>query len=144
MNHLKYLMDTNICIYLLNGNAILNAKVSDIGVSLLSISYSVLAELYFGAFNSKKAVDNLHRIERFKKNLNILPDSQESAKNFGRIKSELKSQGQIIEDFDILIASIALTHNCIVVTNNVRHFSRINDLKIENWLKETKSGISIS
>jgi len=134
MNHLKYLLDTNICIYLLNGNEILKAKVSEIGLSALSISNSVLAELYFGAYNSQKADEYQRKIETFKKNLNILPDSVETAKNFGKIKSKLNSQGQMIEDFDILIASIVLVHNRIIVTNNERHFSRINDLKIENWL----------
>jgi len=132
---LKYLLDTNICIYLLNGNAILNEKVSEIGVSLLAISNSVLAELYFGAYNSQKVEENLLRIEKFKKCLNILPDSEKSAMLFGEIKSYLKSKGKLIEDFDILIASIALAHHCIIVTNNTAHFARIVGLEIENWLK---------
>jgi len=132
---LKYLLDTNICIYLINGNAVLEAKVSEIGVSSLAISNAVLAELYFGACNSRKKEKNLIQIEKFKKYLNILPDSEKSAMFFGEIKSYLKSKGKIIEDFDILIASVALAHDCIIVTNNTNHFDRIIGLRIENWLK---------
>ena len=134
---MKYLLDTNICIYLLNGNESLKKKVSEIGVFSISISNATLAELYFGAYNSKKIDANLERIRLFKKNLIIYSDSNDSAEAFGRFKSELKSGGNIIEDFDILIASIAITNNCILVTNNPKHFERIEGLQIENWL-ETK------
>ena len=100
----------------------------------MSVSHCVLAELYFGAYNSKKIEENLKRIELFKKSLTILSDSEESARLFGKIKADLKSKGTIIEDFDILIASIVIANNCILVTNNTEHFERINGLQIQNWL----------
>lgn len=131
---MRYLLDTNSCIYLLNGNESLKKKVKEIGVFSLAVANGTLAELYFGAYNSKKVEENLKRIELFKKNLTILSDSEESAKQFGKIKANLKSKGKIIEDFDILIASIALVNHCILVTNNVEHFNRIDDLQIQNWL----------
>jgi len=131
---LKYLLDTNICVYLLNGNAELKNRVAGLGTYSVVISNSILAELYFGAYNSRKVAENLQRIELFKKDLRVLPDSEESAMLFGRIKADLKSKGCAIEDFDILIASIAMANNCVVVTNNDKHFSRIEKLKIENWL----------
>lgn len=131
---MKYLLDTNICVYLLNGNSALKNRVAEIGIFSIAISNSILAELYFGAYNSRKVAENLKRIELFKKNLRVLSDSEESAMLFGRIKAALKSKGNIIEDFDILIASIAMANNCIVVTNNWDHFSRIEKLQIENWL----------
>lgn len=131
---MKYLLDTNICIYLLNGNEILKEKVREIGVFSLSISNVTLAELYFGAYNSKKVDANLKRIDLFKKNLIVYSDSDKSAETFGRFKSKLRSEGRIIEDFDILIASIASVNKCILVTNNPNHFQRIEGLKIENWL----------
>lgn len=132
---MKYLLDTNICIYLLNGNERLKKKVIEIGVSSITISNATLAELYFGAYNSKKVDANLQRINLFKKNLIIYSDSDESAEAFGRFKSKLKSEGNIIEDFDILIASIAIINNCVLVTNNPNHFERIEGLQIENWLE---------
>lgn len=134
---MKYLLDTNICIYLLNGNESLKKKVIEIGVSSITISNATLAELYFGAYNSKKVAANLQRINLFKKYLMIYSDSDESAEAFGRFKSKLRSDGKIIEDFDILIASIAFTNNCVLVTNNPFHFERIEGLQIENWI-ETK------
>ena len=132
---MKYLLDTNICIYLINGNETLKKKVKEIGVFSLSISNATLAELYFGAYNSKKVDANLKRIDEFKKNLTVYSDNYASAEAFGRFKSKLRSEGKIIEDFDILIASIAFVNNCILVTNNPNHFERIDELKIENWVE---------
>lgn len=131
---MKYLLDTNICIYLLNGNEVLEEKVREIGVFSIYISNVTLAELYFGAYNSRKVDANLKRIDLFKNNLTVYTDSDRSAEAFGRFKSKLRSEGRIIEDFDILIASIASANNCILVTNNTNHFERIEGLKIENWL----------
>ncbi len=131
---MKYLLDTNICVYLLNGNAAIKNRVAKAGLSSLAISNSILAELYFGAYNSRKVAENLHRIELFKKDLRVLSDSEESAMLFGKIKAGLKLKGRIIEDFDILIASVAMANNCILVTNNDKHFSRIEGLQTENWL----------
>ncbi|MEI6614263.1 MAG: PIN domain-containing protein [Chrysiogenales bacterium] len=111
----------------------LRKKIRKIGVFSLAIANATLAELYFGAFNSKKVEGNLKRISVFKKHLTVYPDSEESAKIFGKFKSRLKSEGDIIEDFDILIASIAFVNNCILVTNNPKHFQRIQELRIENW-----------
>ncbi len=136
---MKYLLDTDSCVYLLNGNEALKKRVEKIGVYSLAVSNSVLAELYFGAYNSKKVEENLKRIELFKKNLTVLSDSEESAKEFGKIKANLKSKGKIIEDFDILIASISIVHHCILITNNTEHFSRIDNLPIQNWLDKNSS-----
>lgn len=132
---MKYLLDTNICIYLINGNETLKNKIKEIGVYSLSISNATLAELYFGAYNSQKVETNLKRIEEFKRNLTVYSDDNSSAEAFGRFKSRLRYEGKIIEDFDILIASIAFVNNCILVTNNPNHFERIDELKVENWLK---------
>ncbi len=130
---MKYLLETSTCVYLLNGNSALKAKVKEVGVYSLAVANCVLAELYFGARNSKKAGENIQRIEEFKKNLAILSDSEESARWFGKIKAGLKMSGNLIEDFDILIASVVLAHNRILITNNTDHFGRIEGLRIENW-----------
>ena len=132
---MKYLLDTNTCVYLINGNESLKEKVREIGVYSLALSISVLSELYFGAYNSKKVDENLKRIEIFKKNLTVYSDSESSSKLFGKIKADLRSKGKIIEDFDILPASIAISNNCVLITNNTGHFERIEILQIQNWLK---------
>lgn len=119
---MKYLLDTNTCIYLLNGNQQLMKKVQEVGAYSLALSYSVLAELYFGAYNSKRVDANLHCIEVFKRNLSILSESDESARLFGKIKADLRVKGNMIDDFDILIASVAVSNDCILITNNTIHF----------------------
>ncbi len=131
---MKYLLDTNISIYLLNGNQQLMKKVQEVGAYSLALSHSVLAELYFGAYNSKRVDANLHRIEVFKRNLAILSESDESARLFGKIKADLRAKGNMVDDFDILIASVAVSNDCILITNNTIHFERIEDLKLDNWL----------
>lgn len=105
-----------------------------LGCLQLEYQNATLAELYFGAYNSKYIQENLRSISNFKKNLNIYSDTIESAEVFGKIKSRLKQSGRIIDDFDILIASIAIANNCKLVTNNIRHFERISEIKLENWL----------
>jgi tRNA(fMet)-specific endonuclease VapC len=134
---LIWLLDTNICVYLINGNNQLMQKVREIGSPNLAVSNAVLAELYYGAYNSSKVKSNLATIEAFSKHLTIFPDSVESARLFGRIKADLKRQGRPIEDFDVLVASIAIANNCILVTHNTNHFSRIADLPVEDWLTPT-------
>ncbi len=131
---MTWLLDTNICVYLLNGNEQLKHKILEIGVQNLAISNAVLAELYFGAYNSSKIKSNIATIESFSKHLTIISDSVESARLFGRIKADLKRHGKRIEDFDILVASIALANDLTLVTHNTIHFGRITDLRIEDWL----------
>jgi tRNA(fMet)-specific endonuclease VapC len=124
---------------LLNGNESLKKKVREIGVYSLALTNSVLAELYFGAYNSKKIEENIKRIELFKNSLTVLSDSEESSKQFGKIKASLKSKGKIIEDFDILIASIAIVNHYVLITNNTEHFERIGNLQVQNWLDKDNS-----
>ncbi len=121
---------------MINGNDQLKQKVRDIGVSNIAVSNAVLAELYYGAYNSLKIKSNLATIEAFSKYLTKFSDSVESALLFGKIKAELKKQGKPIEDFDILVASISIANDCILVTHNTNHFSRISDLQIEDWLTD--------
>ncbi|MBI4382823.1 MAG: type II toxin-antitoxin system VapC family toxin [Nitrospinae bacterium] len=129
---MKYLLDTNTCVYLLNGDPSMEKKLAEVGVYSLALSNSVLAELYFGAYKSQKAAANIKRIELFKKNLVVLPDSEESARIFGKIKAELRSKGKAVDDFDILIASIALANDCTLIANDT-DFGKIKGLRVENW-----------
>jgi len=68
----------------------------------------------------------------------VLNLTQESADKFGSIKSALRKKGGLIEDFDILIASITMVNNGILVTNNTEHFKKIEGLKLENWLEDSQ------
>ncbi|MTJ23967.1 type II toxin-antitoxin system VapC family toxin, partial [Dolichospermum sp. UHCC 0352] len=90
--------------------------------------------LYFGAYNSQKVAENLTRAEKFIQDIEVIHLDNNAVKKFGELKAELRKIGQPVADFDLLIASVAITRNYILVTNNTRHYSRISELKLDNWI----------
>lgn len=105
-----------------------------LGIEQLSYSIISLAELYFGAYHSQHLEKNLLTVEIVRQKLQLLHFDEESAQFFGEIKTQLKQQGNLILDADLMIASIALSHQLTLVTNNSNHFQRIPHLKLENWI----------
>ena len=91
-------------------------------------------ELYYGAYKSQRIDANLAKVKAIEHSLEIIPNGQEAAEIFARVKAELEIKGTRLDDFDLLIASCALTHNLILVTNNLKHFQRIPGLRLENWI----------
>ncbi|WP_392480273.1 PIN domain-containing protein [Nostoc sp. C110] len=79
-------------------------------------------------------MENLTRAEEFIQNLPVLPLTNPALRKYGELKAELRRIGQIIAKFDLLIASVALAEDYPLVTNNTRHYERINGLKLENWI----------
>ncbi len=133
---MKYLWDTDTCIYLLNGNSLIEEKLRSIGDKDICTTIVNIAELKFGAYNSSQVESNLRRIERLASILTVLNDfSNEIATIFAKNKAILRKDGIIISDFDLLIGSFALAYNLIIVTNNIEHFRHIPNIKIENWVK---------
>ena len=100
----------------------------------LAISCFNLAELLFGAYNSDYVDKNLKRVRYIENTIEVVAFDKKAIDNFALIKTELKKQNNLIDDFDILIAAVALSNDMILVTNNVKHFERIPGLTIENWL----------
>jgi tRNA(fMet)-specific endonuclease VapC len=133
---MMYVWDTDTCIYWLKGRDEIRLKVQEIGGHNLGITIVTLAELKYGAYNSKKVRSNLEAIENLLRRVRVLTMDQESADRFGSNKAELRTNGELIEDFDILIASTSLIHEAILVTNNIEHFKRIKGLKVESRLYE--------
>ncbi|VVB89754.1 tRNA(fMet)-specific endonuclease VapC [uncultured archaeon] len=131
---MKYLLDTNICIYWLKGYESIEKKALEVGLESLSISFITLSELYYGAYKSKKLKKNILNIEKIKKELMIIESNDIICETFGRIKVSLMEKGNIIDDADIFIASCALGEDATLVTNNERHFERVKGLRVENWL----------
>jgi tRNA(fMet)-specific endonuclease VapC len=129
----SYLLDTDTCIYWLNGRQLVKDRLLAVGWHQVGICVITVAELYYGAYNSNRVEENLARVEEFIKNISIIPLDNISLKLFGQLKAELRRRGQPIADFDLLIASVALAENYILVTNNTRHYSRISGLQLENW-----------
>jgi len=132
---MKYLLDTDTLIYWLKGNKNIEEKALTIGLDQLRYSIISHAELYFGAYNSEQKDKNLKAIQVVYQKLALVNFNPESAKLFGMIKADLKQQGNIILDADIMIASIALSNELTLVTNNEKHFNRIPKLNIQNWVK---------
>lgn len=130
----KYLLDTNICIFLLKKQYGIAQQIEKVGVENCFISDITLAELYYGAANSgqkEKKMIGVKAIEELFPALSI----HEPLETFADIKTILNSKGLLIDDFDLLIGATALTHDLIMVTDNLKHFSRIPGIKIENWVK---------
>ena len=131
---MNYLIDTDIIIYSLKNYDPVNDNFKKYKNSPKSISVITYGELIYGARKSKYIEKNLAKVYRVSEifpTLNISPSVMEI---FGELKSSLERSGKIIDDMDLLIASTALTHNLVLVTNNEKHFNRINGLEIENWM----------
>lgn len=130
---MTYLLDTDTCIYWLRDRYSVREKVRQIGWNEISICVITVAELYYGAYNSSRVTENLARASFFIQQLSVLSLTDAVLRRFGELKAQLRSIGQPIADFDLMIASVALTENKIVVTNNTRHYDRIIGLQLENW-----------
>ncbi|GAB4524265.1 MAG: type II toxin-antitoxin system VapC family toxin [Pleurocapsa sp.] len=133
---MKYLLDTDICIYWLKGKSTVRTKVEQVDWSNLAICVITATELYFGAYNSNKIEQNLKTAENFIQSITVLPLSNDTLKKFGQLKAQLRKVGTPVADFDLLIASVAIANNLILVTNNTRHYQRITGLNLENWNSE--------
>ena len=128
-----YLLDTNACIYYLNGTyPELVRRVLAEGPGALAVSSISVAELHFGAERSGRAGANLARIQALLRELRTVPFSSACAARFGRVKAELMAAGTPIADFDIAIASTALAMGFTVVTNDL-DFRRVPGLAVETW-----------
>lgn len=130
---MKYLLDTNICIHLFRGKLELLEKINSVGLANCAISEITLAELIFGAENSKYPTKNHNLINKLTSQISVLP-IYESIPLYGKEKVRLRKNGKMISDFDLLIGCTAVYQNMIMVTENVSEFERINKVKIENWV----------
>jgi tRNA(fMet)-specific endonuclease VapC len=130
---LKYIIDSDILIYFLKNhpkvvNKFAEAEPDDIAVTIISY-----AELLFGAYNSLKIKENLSKIKSFLETMTLVNFDKPAADIFARLKSDLRKEGKIISDMDLIIASICIANQWTLITNNLKHFKRIRELKIENW-----------
>ncbi len=130
----KYLIDSDILIYFLKGKQEVVEKLSHIPMDDLYISRINYTELIYGAYNSSKIDQNLKIIEPFLDNFKILEFTQTSSLIFAKEKARLKKNGNIIADMDLMIASIAIDNNCVLMTNNIKHFDRVQNLELEQRL----------
>jgi len=131
---LKYMLDTNIVIYVLKRRP---AEVRDkfnSHAEQLCISTITLAELYYGAEKSSQAGHNMRRIEDFASRLIVLPYDAKAASHYGDIRAALEADGNVIGVNDLHIAGHARSEGLTLVTNSEREFSRVKALRVENWV----------
>lgn len=130
----KYLLDTNICIALLRGNRDIAKKIIDLGEGACHSSVITLYELMFGAYYSKREKQEVPKVKQFVERFPIVP-LVDAVEEYAIIKTRLRSSGILIDEFDLMIAASALAGSYTLVTDNIKHFQRITDLKLENWIK---------
>lgn len=130
-----YMLDTNICIYLMKRQDIRYFKKFE-SISknnLIAISSIVLSELQYGISNSQYREKSQINLDLLLAELEVLPYTESCALYYGDIKVMLKRAGFMVGANDLFIASHALTENAILVTNNMKEFNRIEGLSVENW-----------
>ncbi len=131
---MTYLLDTNACIRLLNGTSpALVARMAGSDPAQIALCSIVKAGLLYGARRSSRRADNLRLLESFFEPLASLPFDDACAERYGIIRSELESAGTPIGPNDLIIAATALAHGATLVTNNVKEFSRVAGLRLEDW-----------
>ncbi len=132
---IQYLLDTNICIYVAKRRpqSVLSRfrelKPGDVGMSVITY-----LELSYGAWKSLHPDRNLAKIDELRTIIPVQPLESDVAVHYGKIRARLERQGRPIGAYDLLIAAHALSLGVVLVTNNSREFSRIPDVRLENWV----------
>ncbi|WP_298013004.1 type II toxin-antitoxin system VapC family toxin [uncultured Castellaniella sp.] len=130
---LRYLLDTNIVIYVLKQRPVEMLPIFNANASRMAISSITLAELLHGAEKSRRVSENLAVVEDFCGRVEILPYGAKAAQHYGSIRAALEKLGRPIGVNDLHIAGHARSEGLVLVTNNVSEFARVPALEIENW-----------
>ena len=131
---MRYLLDTNICIYIAKQKPhgvlarLQHLRAGDVGMSVITY-----LELVYGAWKSQRREANLLRIQGLERLIPVLPLDASTGRHYGQIRAELERKGSPIGAYDMLIAAHALTLGLTLVTNDAREFRRVPQLIVENW-----------
>ncbi|PRC94949.1 type II toxin-antitoxin system tRNA(fMet)-specific endonuclease VapC [Solimicrobium silvestre] len=131
---LKYLLDTNIVIYVLKRRPLELLQVFNNHTNHMAISAITLGELLHGVEKSSQPVANLNVVEDFCSRVTVLPYAAKAAQHYGAIRAALEKIGQPIGVNDFHIAAHARSEGLILVTNNIKEFVKVPALQLENWL----------
>ena len=130
-----FMLDTNICIYVMTGRLPAVAARFEELADRICISSITLAELHYGAEKSARQDENRLALEKFAGGMAVLPFSASAAAHFGQIRAHLERLGRPASSPDVLIGAHARSEGLVLVTNNRREFDRMPGLLVENWLE---------
>jgi tRNA(fMet)-specific endonuclease VapC len=129
-----YLLDTNVCIHLLNGSSsVIEARFAEESPATVRTCSIVKAELLYGARKSRQVAQTLANLRAFFEPLVSLRFDDGCAEEYGKIRADLERAGTPIGANDLMIAAIARHHDLTVVTHNVDEFIRVVGLRVEDW-----------
>lgn len=130
---LKYMLDTNICIFTIKNKPNQVREAFKQHHERLCISTVTLMELIYGAEKSSHPDRNLHVVEGFAARLEVLQYDMDAAAHTGQLRAELARSGKPIGPYDQMVAGHARSMGLVVVTNNLREFQRVPGIRVEDW-----------
>ncbi|HFA48999.1 MAG TPA: type II toxin-antitoxin system VapC family toxin [Bacteroidetes bacterium] len=129
---MKYLLDTDICIFFLQGKHRIKDKINEVGIENCFLSEITIAELKYGAEKSNDYEKHSKEVDKMEELFTVIP-IYEILDIYAKERVRLQREGNLIPDFDLLIGASSIGHKMIMVTNNEKHLERLNKVKIENW-----------
>ena len=130
---MRYMLDTNMCIYAQKQNAAVLTKIKENRENGLFISSITLAELEYGVRASASPDKNFISLLKFLTIVEVLPFDSSASAEYGIIRADLRKKGTPIGSMDMLIAAHARSEGMTVVTHNTREFERVENLSLEDW-----------
>lgn len=131
----KYLLDTDIVVFLLRNNHKIYNRIKLLSPSQIYVSDVTVAELEYGNYCSGRYEENKILLDNFISQINVIPFAQ-AIPVYAKERYRLRKSGLSIMDFDLIIACTSIVNDMIMVTNNVTHFQRVDGITIENWMAE--------
>ncbi len=128
----RYLIDSDWAIHHLKGEPRTQARLQMLMGDGVGISVIALAELYEGVYGATNPSESERMLLEFLKDVELVGIDDETARQFGRLRGQLRTQGTLIPDFDLMIGATAMRHDLTLLTNNRQHFERITGLRIES------------
>ena len=133
----RYLLDTSIVAFLFRGKYGIGQHLGKLGAEQCFVSDVTVAELTYGAYHSDHVQRNLEMLEQFTKMVTVVPFAS-GIDEYGRQKDRLVKSGMMIEDFDLFIGCTAVANGLVMVTDNVKHFARIEGIELEDWVDRNR------
>jgi tRNA(fMet)-specific endonuclease VapC len=130
---IRYMLDTNICIFVMSGRGPALATRFEREAAYLGMSIVTLAELTYGVEKSAARTRNQQALAAFAARIEVLDFDPAAAAAYGTLRARLERAGRVIGPYDLMIAAHAISRNMTLVTNNRREFDRVDGLLVEDW-----------